>query len=123
MLGLTRNLSTQRSGSGREEHLGNCSPGLRKKLSITSPGMGRKGPHLILQMELAGRRGVVDILNTCFYKLERIFVTNQKGLQKASKELYGGNLRRIPLTFGEDLYYQVHSLGASLYELDCSNVS
>lgn len=110
-------------GSGRKEHLGNCSPGLRKKLSITSTGMGGKGPHLIPQMELAGRRGMVDILNTCFYKLERIFVTNQKGLRTAPKELYRGNLRRIPLTFGEDLYYQVHSLGASLYELNCSNVS
>ena len=72
-------------GSGREEHLGNCSPGLRKKLSITSTGMGRKGTHLIPQMELAGGRGLVDILNTCFYKLERIFVTNQKGLQRHPK--------------------------------------
>ena len=47
--------------------------------------MGRKGPYLIPQMELAGGRGMVDILNTCFYKLERIFVTNQKGLQRHPK--------------------------------------
>ena len=57
-------------GPGREDHLENCSSGLRERvLSIHRPG--KEGATLHPTNE---KRDGVTLLNGCFYRLESIFM-------------------------------------------------